>query len=103
MTGKTFFSPEELIFFCKSVEFFLGRRQKEQWTERKIDIDILLFNSRTINEKKLIIPHNYMCNRRFVLEPASEIAPDILHPVAKKSILELLLACDDTSKVEKVY
>jgi 2-amino-4-hydroxy-6-hydroxymethyldihydropteridine diphosphokinase len=60
-----------------------------------MDIDILFFNDETINELNLIVPHPQIINRRFVLMPLNELAPEMIHPVFQKSIDELLQDCKD--------
>ncbi len=68
---------------------------------RLIDMDILLFGSSIVRTPELEIPHPRMAERRFVLVPFSEIAPDARHPVLKKTIAELLEATNDRSEVRK--
>ena len=67
-----------------------------------IDIDILLFNDEVHKHQALEIPHPQLPFRRFALVPLSEIAGDVVHPVSKKTIKELLDECPDELKVEKV-
>ncbi len=92
--------PSNLLQLIKSIETKLGRRARSRWTEREIDIDILLFDEMIIQEDALNIPHPQMLFRKFVLVPSSEIASSMIHPKANKTINELLILCDDTSKVE---
>lgn len=88
---ETFLDPYTLFKRLKNIERFLGRKESgEKWAPREIDIDILLFDDLVIKGKNLRIPHPLMHKRYFVLKPLSEVAPDILHPVYNKSILELL-------------
>jgi len=68
----------------------MGRRRMQKKGPRSIDIDILLFAGTILESKGLTIPHPAMQQRRFVLEPLAEIAPQVLHPVFKKTIRELL-------------
>lgn len=65
---------------------------------RRMDLDLLLFGDRTINEENLVVPHPRLAERRFVLQPLCEIAPDLLHPLTGKSMRELLaeLKSDET-------
>lgn len=80
----------ELLDIALSVEKNLGRIRKDKWGERLIDIDLILFGSEIINiEGKLQVPHPFMQDRKFVMQPLAEIAPEVMHPVFKKSILEL--------------
>jgi 2-amino-4-hydroxy-6-hydroxymethyldihydropteridine diphosphokinase len=85
-----------------SVEARLGRVRKEKYGTRIIDIDILFFNDAIIRETGLVIPHPEMQNRRFVLAPLEEIAPDHVHPVLGLSVRELLINCTDPLAVKKL-
>lgn len=86
-TGKT---PRDLLAYCLAIEEEMGRRRTQDKGPRTIDIDILLFGDRVIDEPGLRIPHPAMHERRFVLEPLVEIAPGVLHPTIKKSARQLL-------------
>jgi 2-amino-4-hydroxy-6-hydroxymethyldihydropteridine diphosphokinase len=85
-TGKT---PQQLITAILHSEEEMGRRRVQSKGPRSIDIDILLFGDTIVNSMEVTIPHPAMHQRRFVLEPLAEIAPDALHPVFKKAIREL--------------
>jgi 2-amino-4-hydroxy-6-hydroxymethyldihydropteridine diphosphokinase len=89
---KTDVHANECIITLKNIENLLGRTKttKIGYSDRLIDIDILLYDDMVINEDNLIIPHPMMQKRNFVLNPLREIAPDIVHPVLKKTISELL-------------
>ena len=63
----------------------MGRRRVQNKGPRSIDIDILLFNNEIIDSKELTIPHPAMQQRRFVLEPLAEIAPDVVHPILREN------------------
>ncbi|MDB5022809.1 MAG: 2-amino-4-hydroxy-6-hydroxymethyldihydropteridine diphosphokinase [Mucilaginibacter sp.] len=69
-----------------NIENVLGRKRKEKWGSRTIDIDILFYGSDIIAEPGLNIPHPELHHRMFTLAPLSEIAPDLIHPVLNKSI-----------------
>jgi 2-amino-4-hydroxy-6-hydroxymethyldihydropteridine diphosphokinase len=86
-TSKT---PQELIAAVLRIEVEMGRRRVQKKGPRTIDIDILLFDDTIVDSEELTIPHPTMHQRRFVLEPLAEIAPELLHPVLKKTIRELL-------------
>ena len=72
------------------IEQDMGRNRAEKWGPRTIDIDVLFYDSRIINEPGLCVPHPHMHERAFVLKPLAEIAPDFLHPVLQKPIAGLL-------------
>jgi 2-amino-4-hydroxy-6-hydroxymethyldihydropteridine diphosphokinase len=86
-TGKT---PRRLLALALAIEEKMGRRRARDKGPRIIDIDILLFGDRVIDEPGLKIPHQAMHERRFVLEPLAEIAPGVLHPAIKKTARQLL-------------
>jgi len=90
-TEKT---PRELLQLALQVEATMGRLRMRDKGARKIDIDIVLFGDRVVNEPGLTIPHPAMHHRRFVLEPLVEIAPEIRHPELGKTARELLAALD---------
>jgi 2-amino-4-hydroxy-6-hydroxymethyldihydropteridine diphosphokinase len=98
---QTALSPKELLHCLLQIEKGLGREREAKWGPRLIDIDILLYNDAVINEEGLTIPHPQMHNRRFVLQPLSELAPELVHPLFRKTIAELLAACTDALEVHK--
>lgn len=81
--------PKQLLRGVLDIERQMGRRRGERKGPRTIDIDILLFGNSIIDTKGLTIPHQAMNTRRFVLEPLAEIAPEIRHPVFKRTVREL--------------
>ena len=95
--AKTSLSPENLLFYLKNMETKMGRVHSVKWGPRVIDYDILFIDNKIIDTSNLKIPHPLNHERRFVLEPMGEIAPDLIHPVLKKSINELKksILCDN--------
>lgn len=92
----------QLLNKVLEIEKTLGRVRKEKWGERLIDIDIILFGDEIINiEDKLQIPHPQMEFRNFVMEPLSEIAGNVIHPVLKKTMEELSKKNTDKLEVNK--
>ena len=98
---NTLLNAKQLIRRILKIEKQLGRIREEKYGPRIIDIDILLFNNEKHNYRFLKIPHPEMQNRRFALLPLAEIAPEILHPVLNKTILQLLTDCPDELSVTK--
>lgn len=94
-------TPEGLLTLAKGVESKLGRIGKTG-EPRTIDIDILLYGDLVRDTPELVIPHPRMLDRAFVLVPLSEIAPDVMHPVAAKTIRELKKAVSETQGVFKL-
>jgi 2-amino-4-hydroxy-6-hydroxymethyldihydropteridine diphosphokinase len=89
---STRFPPVFLMETILEIERSMGRNRAEKWGPRTIDIDVLLFDNRIVEDTGITIPHPYMHERRFVLGPLSELAPDLEHPVLKKTISQLLNA-----------
>jgi 2-amino-4-hydroxy-6-hydroxymethyldihydropteridine diphosphokinase len=87
---ETDLGARELMDVLLNTEAALGRQRIDKWGPRTIDLDLLLFDDAVINTPDLTVPHPRMHERRFVLHPLVEIAPDVVHPVLKQSVLELL-------------
>ncbi|MDI6751572.1 MAG: 2-amino-4-hydroxy-6-hydroxymethyldihydropteridine diphosphokinase [bacterium] len=87
---STLLSPKELLYQTQGIEEAMGRTRKIKWGPRVIDIDILLYGEEVISDKDLTIPHPELHHRLFALIPLAEIAPNILHPILKVSIKELI-------------
>jgi len=88
--------PTKLISKLKNLEERIGReRNNEKIEAREIDIDILFYSDEIVNQKDLIIPHQRLHLRNFVLYPLNDIAADFIHPILLKSVNELLNECED--------
>jgi 2-amino-4-hydroxy-6-hydroxymethyldihydropteridine diphosphokinase len=94
--------PRQLIAAILNLEQGMGRQRRQEKSPRTIDIDILLFGSSIIEIPSLTVPHPRMHERRFVLEPLAEIAPEVRHPVFKRTIRELREALPAGQQVRKL-
>lgn len=95
-------TPRELLNLVLSIEKAMGRLRTHAKGPRKIDIDIVLFGDRVVDEPGLTIPHTSMHLRRFVLEPLAEIAPEVRHPILEKTARELLAALPEGEAVRRL-
>ena len=86
---ETLLPPRELLVLLHEIEKKAGRVREKRWGPRTLDLDIIFFDDAVISDAGLRIPHVDMQNRDFVLAPLCEIAPDMLHPLIKKSVAEL--------------
>ncbi len=84
------FTPEELLKKIKEIEKNMKREPAEKWGPRIIDIDILFYGTRQINQPDLVIPHPQFFNRPFAIIPMAEIAPDFIPPFSRKKVKELI-------------
>lgn len=99
---ETDLTPQSLLEVCREVEQSLGRDQDHRSGPRTLDLDILLYGARIINEPGLIVPHPRLHLRRFVLEPLVELEPELLHPLLNKTATALLAELGDRSVVRKL-
>lgn len=93
---KTILTPAELMKFLLDMETEMKRERKVKWGPRTIDLDVLLFDDLILSLDEIIIPHPRMHERLFVLIPLNDIAPNIVHPLLRKRIIEI------KSEVEKI-
>jgi 2-amino-4-hydroxy-6-hydroxymethyldihydropteridine diphosphokinase len=96
--GEWATSPEALLEACLGVEQEMGRVRAERFGPRVIDVDLLLFGD-AVRRGALELPHPRLHERRFVLEPLAEIAPEARHPLLGATVRELLARCPDASRV----
>jgi len=98
---STYHPPEKLMNILLDIESNLGRKRndKKGYSDRNIDIDILLFDDEIIFSKTLIVPHAKMLERKFVLVPLVEIAATVIHPIEKQKLSTCIKNCEDTSEI----
>ena len=81
---ETDLSPADLLAACRRVEDALGRVRRERWGARTIDVDVLLFDARTVDEPDLVVPHPRLTERAFVVVPLLELDPDPILPDGRR-------------------
>lgn len=99
---ETSLSPHDLLNELLQIEAELGRVRQENhqgYESRPIDLDVIYYDDMVIADEELIVPHPRLHQRRFVLEPLCEIAPDFIHPLFRESNRELLARCEDRLRV----
>ncbi|MFA5405146.1 MAG: 2-amino-4-hydroxy-6-hydroxymethyldihydropteridine diphosphokinase [Ignavibacteria bacterium] len=94
--------PEHLLAELKKIEIVLGRKNREKWFKREIDIDILFYDNIVLKNDFINIPHPEIQNRKFVLVPLCELNPGFIHPVLNDTLENLLKNSEDNSKVKKI-
>ena len=95
-------SASEVLTTILDIEKQMGRTRTQKWYARSIDIDLLFYGDKIIEEENLIVPHPFIGDRNFVLIPLNELQPNFLHPKHQKTIAELLANCPDTLGVRQV-
>jgi len=93
---ETDLAPEALLAVLKETERALGRRPRGRWGAREIDLDLLLYGDRIVRTPRLTVPHPRLSERRFVLAPLAQVAPDALHPVTGRTVRQMLTGLDST-------
>lgn len=97
--AQTSLLPLQLMHALLKIELSLGRRRTTPNAPRTIDLDLLFYGSSVIRSREIEVPHPRIAERRFVLVPLAEIAPDLPHPVVQKSVAQLLAETSDRSDV----
>ena len=97
----TIFSPVQMLARLLRIEYALGRRRERRSGPRTIDLDLLLYGSERSATEFLQLPHPRLHERRFVLTPLAELAPELLHPTLRQTIHELLITTHDQSEVRR--
>jgi 2-amino-4-hydroxy-6-hydroxymethyldihydropteridine diphosphokinase len=100
---ETYLTPEEVLLKILSIEKMLGRERflEEGYESRTIDIDIIYYGNEVVQTDRLTVPHPKLQDRKFVLMPLAEIAPQFYHPILKKDTRNLLQECRDKGHVRK--
>ena len=98
MEIRTLYFPKELLNLCRNIEKKANRVRTMHWGPRTLDLDIIFYDDEVISEDNLIVPHIEMHKRTFVLGPLAQIAPNKIHPLLNKRVIELL---DDLKKEEE--
>jgi 2-amino-4-hydroxy-6-hydroxymethyldihydropteridine diphosphokinase len=96
LSGKTCLDPLVLLARLKILETRLGRQPSVRYGPRKIDIDLLFYDDMLLNSPELTIPHPGLHERAFVLVPLADLAAELIHPVFRKTIRQLLGELDTT-------
>jgi 2-amino-4-hydroxy-6-hydroxymethyldihydropteridine diphosphokinase len=99
---QTKLEPKELMLTLLAIEEKMGRVRTIKMGPRIIDLDILLIDELIMNTPLVVIPHPALADRRFALLPLAEVAPNLFHPVEKKTIIQLLHSCKDNLDVQKI-
>ena len=99
MKVRTLLEPEPLLDLLQSLEQKAGRERKVHWGPRTLDLDLLFYEDRILTSPRLIVPHPDMENRDFVLKPLCDIAPGLVHPVNRRTVIALLRDLEKNGEV----
>ena len=98
---STTLNPQACLTEMLAIEKEFGRERKERWGPRTLDLDLLYYGDLIIAEADLVVPHPRIAERKFILTPLAEIAPLYVDPVSGLTANAMLLACEDTSEVNR--
>jgi 2-amino-4-hydroxy-6-hydroxymethyldihydropteridine diphosphokinase len=99
LRAETTLTCRRLLELCLEIEARFGRRRQELWGPRTLDIDLLFYGLETRDEPGLTIPHPHLHQRRFVLVPLADLAPEFNHPACGRSVRQLLAALNNGETV----
>ncbi len=88
--AETILDPEALLSVLERIERMMGRTGKGDWEPRSMDLDVLFYADRCVETERLRVPHPGIPERWFVLKPLADLVPDMVHPITKKTVRELL-------------
>jgi 2-amino-4-hydroxy-6-hydroxymethyldihydropteridine diphosphokinase len=98
---QTSWQPEQLLTILQDIEKQAGRQRLVHWGPRTLDIDIIAIDNLIIQSEKLTIPHPAMGQRKFVLQPLTDLVPDWIHPTIGLTYAQLLHLCDDSTAIKR--
>ncbi len=101
-TGFTRRRPDEILAIAKALELAAGRRRGRRLGPRPLDVDLLVYGDLTSDRPELALPHPGLAQRRFVLAPLADVAPELAVPPEGRTVAELLAACRDRGRVERI-
>lgn len=98
---ETTLSSHALLRCCLEVEARFGRRRRQRWEARTLDVDLLLFGEEVRDDPDLVLPHPRLHLRPFVLVPLGDLAPELVHPLLGRTVSELLADVPPTGGVQR--